>query len=500
MTLPRLPQPLGIYRRPVRVAGSALMALLLAGCGSLLQTPYQAPAVSIPAQWQTTGQTDSHGIRTTESHDAVDPGTDDHDSPADLAWWQRFDDPVLNQLVSAVLERNNDLAAAGLRLRRAQLQAGLARTDMLPVLSGSGRASTDRNLDDGSSSRAYSWSFGLGYEIDLWGRLASRRDAADWAAAASAQDLRSTALLLVGTTLDLYWRAAFAQQQIRISEASIDYARQTRDLIQAQYEAGAVSALEVAEADRNVWDQENQLSQLRQDLRETLNALAVLLDGPPGDVVQVPTELPDRPLPTVVAGLPADLLGRRPDLMAAELRLRQVLADADATRLSYYPALSLTGSLGGASTALVNLLQNPVAALGAGLTLPFLQWQQMQQTTALAETDYAEAVVNFRQTLYEALAEVENALSARQALADQARLLQQSLAASFTTERLYEVRYRAGAVALKDWLDAQERRRAAELAVARNRLERYANQVLLYQALGGDASLSAAAAPAASIT
>src|SRR5690606_5932196 len=132
------------------------------------------------------------------------------------------------------------------------------------------------------------------YEVDLWGRLASRRDAADWAAAASAQDLRSTRLLLIGTTLDLYWNAAFIRQQIAVSEASIEYAQQTRALVQTQYDAGAVSGLELAEAERNVLDQQNQLSRLNQQLRETLNALAVLLDGPPGDVVEVPTHLPDR--------------------------------------------------------------------------------------------------------------------------------------------------------------------------------------------------------------
>ncbi len=477
MAFPRMPKPFASHHhRPVRVAGSALLAVLLAGCGAMLQTPYDPPAVEVPAQWQA----DVRG----------GAETDDTPSPsatADDRWWQRFDDPVLNQLVSTMLERNNDLAAAALRLRRAQLQAGLARTDLFPQASGRAGADVDRPLDGGNTSDRYSWSFGLNYEVDLWGRLARQRDAAEWAAAASAADLHSTVLLLLGTTLDLYWNAAFLRQQIGVSQASIDYAEQTRELVETQYEAGAASGLERAEADRNLLEQQNQLSQLRQQLRETRNALAVLLDGPPGDVVPLPELLPDRPLPAVAATLPAEVLARRPDLQAAEFRLRQSLAEADATRASFYPTLSLTGSLGGASTALVNLLQNPVVALGAGLTLPFLQWQRMEQTTELADTDYATAVVEFRQTLYEALAEVEDALSARSALAEQARLLAEVLAASRKTEELYEVRYRAGAVPLKDWLDAQERRRAAELAVARNRLERYANQVLLYQALGGDA-------------
>ncbi|KCB31380.1 outer membrane efflux protein, partial [Bordetella hinzii CA90 BAL1384] len=178
-----------------------------------------------------------------------------------------------------------------------------------------------------------------------------------------------------------------------------------------------------------------------------------------------------------------------PDLRAAEARLRAAVATTDATRASYYPPLTLTGSLGSASDSLGNLLANPVAALGAGLALPFLNWNQMRLNIRISETDYAILVAQFRQTLYQAMSDVENALSARGQLADRARLLQASLDAAREAERLYEVRYRAGAVALRFWLDAQEKRRAAEVAADENRLQRLRNQVQVYQALGGDAAV-----------
>ncbi|MCD0505773.1 TolC family protein, partial [Bordetella petrii] len=186
--------------------------------------------------------------------------------------------------------------------------------------------------------------------------------------------------------------------------------------------------------------------------------------------------------------VPADLLGRRPDLRAAELRLRQALAQTDATRASFYPPLMLTGSVGSASTALGNLLQNPVGVLGAGLTLPFLNWNQMQLNIRVSETEYELRVVQFRQALYQAMADVENALSARTQFAEQAGLLEQSLDAARQAEDLYEVRYRSGAVSLRFWLDAQEQRRTAEIERDQNTLDRLLNQVGLYQALGGDVS------------
>ena len=200
---------------------------------------------------------------------------------------------------------------------------------------------------------------------------------------------------------------------------------------------------------------------------------------------QTPTRLPETALPLVAAGVPAELLARRPDLRAAEARLRNVLASGDATRASYYPALTLTGQLGTSSSALLSLLSNPVAALGAGLSLPFLRAREMQLSGELASAQYAEAVTNFRQTLYTALADVENALSARTQLAVQGEQLALQLTAAREAERLYEVRYRTGAAALRLWLDAQERRRSAELAQQQNRLDQRNALATLYRVLGG---------------
>lgn len=163
----------------------------------------------------------------------------------------------------------------------------------------------------------------------------------------------------------------------------------------------------------------------------------------------------------------------------------------DSTRASFYPTLGLTGTVGGSSAALSNLLANPVATLGAGITLPFLNFNQARLNIRVSEADYELAVVSFRQTLLAAFTDVDNALSARTQLAAQGEALSQSLAAARRAEQLYEVRYRAGAVPLRTWLDAQESRRGAEIAQAQNMLARLNNQVAIYQALGGDLAPSA---------
>ena len=309
---------------------------------------------------------------------------------------------------------------------------------------------------------------------------------ADWEAQATEEDRQAAGLSLVGTVTDLYWQIAYLNQRIVASEESIAYARKTLELVQAQHRAGSASGLEEAEATQTLTSQLASHTQLIQQRVEARNALAILFDGPPGAAFPELARLPDAGLPAVEAGLPASLLTRRPDLKAAELRLRENVATVDATRVGYYPTLTLTGSVGGSSSALSDVLAHPIGTLGAGLVLPFVQWRDMQRNVAVSQADADVAIVAFRQTWYQALADVENALSARQQYDAQAEQLEIALAAARKVERLYEVQYRAGAIPLKTWLDGQESRRTAENSLAENRLNRLNNAVTLYQALGGD--------------
>lgn len=447
-------------------------AIALIGCASGAATRYERPVVPLPAGF-------AHAPETKGS-----PVVQDR-------WWREFRDPALDALIDTALARNPDLAAAAIRVRRATLRARLAGNALLPIANGNASTGLSQPLSGSArpTAQTASGSAGLAWEVDLFGKLAAQRDAALFEAQATAEDRDAAALSLVGTAANLYWQIAFANQRIALGEQSLAYTRRTQALVEAQYRAGAVSALEPREVVQSVAAQEAALQQLEQTRTEAREALSVLLDGPAPPPAE-PQVLGSAPLPPVAAGLPAELLGRRPDLRGVELRLRRTLASSDATRLNYYPALTLTGSLGGSSTALLNVISNPVAALGAGLTLPFLNIRAMRFDTQIARTDYAEAVVLFRKSLYTALAEVENALSARTTLSAQEEALRRSRDAAVDAERLYEVRYRAGVVPLRPWLDAQERRRAADIALSANRLARLENQVTLHQAVGGSFDVS----------
>lgn len=442
-------------------------ALATSGCASLTRTPYERPSAPLPAIYAQ-GQVDDRPIA------------------RDDRWWREFRDPSLDALIDLAIARNPDLAAAAVRVRRATLQAQLTGNALFPIASGSADTGFSRGLSGAARSTRENASAMLGvtWQVDLFGRLANERDAAAFETLATAQDRDAAFLTLIGTTASLYWQIALANERIALGEQSLAYARRAQALVDAQYRAGAVSALEQREIEQTVTTQVAALSQLRQTRVEARQTLMVVLDGVQSPVSERQS-LGTEPLPAVAAGLPADLLRRRPDLRASELRLRRTLASGDATRASYYPAVSLTGGLGTSSTSLLDLIANPVATLGAGLTLPFLNVRAMRFDRAIARTQYEEAVILFRKSLYTALSEVENALSARQELAAQTDVLGQAQDAARAAERLYEVRYRSGAVPLRTWLDAQERRRSAELALSANRFARLQNQMSLHQVLGG---------------
>jgi NodT family efflux transporter outer membrane factor (OMF) lipoprotein len=436
--------------------GILVSALLLTACAS---THYDTPQAPMTAQFAHAG-----------------PGTDAASQSAD--WWTAFGDPTLNTLVANVLAHNNDLAAAALRVQQAQLQAGLTRLDQFPSANGGLSAST-------SDSTRFLASLGVSYEVDLWGRLAANSRAANWEAQATEEDRQAAKLALIGTTAELYWRIAYTHQQIVAGDQNLASAIKVRDLVTIQHDAGAVSGVEVAEADQSVNSQRASLSGLQQQLVEYRSAVTVLLGGTPWPETSEPQSLPDIPLPEVRAGVPAELLSRRPDLRAAELRLRETLADVDIAKTAFYPGLSLTASGGASSSELGSLFNNPTGSIGAALSLPFLDFPRLSRNVEISQKSYDIAVLNFKTTLLQALADTDNALSNRTQLAEQGASQAASLGAARKAEALYAIRYRTGSVALRIWLDAQQSLRQSQLSYDNNRLSQLINQSTLYQALGG---------------
>jgi NodT family efflux transporter outer membrane factor (OMF) lipoprotein len=316
-----------------KLASALLLGSSLVGCAAVVKTPYEQPSIAVPGSFQ------NNTVLSKQIYDDV---------LADQ-WWTLFKDPQLNTLVEDVLSRNSNLAVAGINLQQARIQARQTQSQQ-GVRIGDARVSTGRqfSLDgDGDRSTGISLGYpGLSYELDLFGKLANQTEAARWEARATEQDLQATAQSLIGTTAQLYWQLAYLNERYSVVQQNLATAQKTYDLVRVQYRAGAVSGLDLTQAEQAIQSQQATLSEIEQQRVETRTALAVLMNMPVQQLsIQEPQRLPNIALPAIEAGLPASLLSRRPDLNAAELRLRKALANKDANKASYYPSISLTAAL-----------------------------------------------------------------------------------------------------------------------------------------------------------
>jgi len=439
---------------------------ILAGCSGFNRSQFEMPAVDVPSHWQQENASLTELVQEDE-------------------WWKQFNNPELNGLIERALQTNNDLALATLNLRKARLNAGLSEDDKLPDLSFNASSSNEQEFDTGDVDSSYSTTTELSYELDLWGKFSAAADATQWSAQASEEDRESVAQSLVVTVASLYWQIGYLNQHINIVQSNIKGTEQIITLTKNRYDNGSTTRLAVLESTQDLYKLQVSLSELQQELLESKHALSILLNQPPQDVMINIEKLPEGTLPEIASGLPADLLVRRPDVRSSLYQLKSTLAERDAVDASYFPSLTLTGDLGTSSSKLLELLQNPVGTLGAQLSLPFLNWNQMKLNKNISEIDYQMAVINYRVTLYQAFEEVANYLSAKQHYQYQYDIQQAQYSNAQEVEKIYASQYRAGAIDMIDWINALEAKRDAQASLLENKYNQFVIQAKLYQALGG---------------
>ncbi|CAI2100418.1 Cation efflux system protein CusC precursor [Serratia fonticola] len=415
-----------------------LLPLLLGGCGSLTKSDYQRPMLSVPAEWRVQ-DTGSGYLQHT-----------DH-------WWDNFEDPQLSMLIGRALTSNNDLAIAGIQLQQARLAAGLTDTNLTPDVSVTGSANNSKNLRNNTTpTESYSTTLSLSYELDLWGKLARAREQSQWQVEATEQDRQNTALTLIGNTAQYYWQIANLNQKIKQQQTGLEISQQTLALVQSRYASGAAGQLDLLQAKQSLLNRENAYRTLQQQREENRNALAILFNRSPTDRQAERSSLDINQDVPIAKVLPVEVIARRPDVKAAEGRLRAALAGSDVQRLSFYPSLSLAASLGSASSIFSQWFSDPVRTLGANAALPFVQWNTVQLTIEKSDLDVKQAAIVFRSQVYNALADVDNAMSQRLSYQQQKINQQQNLQLSLQRLVLARSQYQAGAVSFQSLLDAED--------------------------------------------
>ncbi|MDA1183615.1 MAG: efflux transporter outer membrane subunit, partial [Acidobacteria bacterium] len=413
-------------------------------------------------------------------------------------WWTAFGDPTLDQVVQQALEQNRDLVAAASRLEQAAADSRIAGSGLLPTVQASFNGSRRRQNfigfpipgSDGRVLSTVSANMGVSldttWEADLWGRLRAGARASLADLQATAADYRGAQLSIAGQTVKAWLAAVEARQQISLAEATVASFRASSEQVRSRFEAGLRSSLDVRLSLSSLASAEALLQQRRQQLDATQRQLGVLLGQYAGMNLGIATELPDVPA-AVPAGLPADLVRRRPDLVAAERRLAAVNERLVVAERDLYPRISLTGSTGTASGALKSLFDPAfsVWSLAGSLLQPIFQGGRLRAGVDRAEARVDESLATYAAAALQAYAEVEAALAAEAFFQERLGYLSVSSEQSRSAEALAEARYRSG---LENFVTVLEAQRLAlqadgELIAARRLL--LENRVDLYLALGG---------------
>jgi outer membrane protein TolC len=281
-----------------------------------------------------------------------------------------------------------------------------------------------------------------------------------------------------------YWTIARDQSALILAEEDLKRAQQTQAMVERRYQAGVVSGLDLTQARSTTLQQENIVSKAQLAVKKNQWQLGVILNQTPESTAGTSAVLPTV-YPSIPAGIPADALNRRPDLVAATAKLKANFADNEASRKSWYPTLSLTGGVGTSSQELANFLLNPVATLGAGLALPFIQFNEMALSNKSNAADYEAAVIEYRQKWFVSLQEVESALAGLQQLNTELPRMKTVAAETLKAEQQTQTRYEAGAIAFDLVLNARARRQAADYALLQHQYLLALANVEVYKALGG---------------
>lgn len=421
-------------------------------------------------------------------------------------WWTQMGDPVLDTLIADTLARNLDLEAARARLRRARAQRGVTRADSLPTLNGSGAAQRQQtgdatvtlNVDElpsefagpnrvpGSAFELYQAGFDAAWEADLFGANRARIRADDARVVAAGFDLEDVRTSLAAEVARDYLVVREVQARLAILRRSLALARRTRALAREQEGAGLVTEADTARADAQLLGIEAEVPQAELLELQAAQRLAVLGAREPAALRE--TLAPPRPIPlaeTTGAGVPSELLLRRPDIRGAERRLAAATnAEAGAVR-DLYPRLSLSASYGGVRTAGLIEWASTLFALGANLTAPIFDGGRRQAQVEIRRAERDEALATYRSAVLTAFREVEDALAAS------ARNAQRSALADRTVERRRRARallgeqYRAGLIGLLDLLTAERDLAEAETLAVNARAQVAVDWIGLQKALGG---------------
>ncbi|WP_213941661.1 efflux transporter outer membrane subunit [Pseudomonas sp. dw_612] len=450
------------------------ICLLLSACSS--PAPRPDSSLAPPATWQS-----PHNESAARSN---------------AQWWTQFGSPPLDRLIEQARVGSFDLAAAVARVRQAQAGTVIAGGSQLPEIKAGANANRQKllrgdgysQLDADSSNEAVDYfdaNLSASYEIDFWGGKRASRDSAQFGLKASEFDQATVELTLLSGVANSYTKTLSLREQRRIAELNLANAQSVLKLVQTRYDSGSATALELAQQKGLVAAQQRQLPTVQQQADESLITLAALLGRPVQQLAPIDEAFDHLQWPVIGAGVPSQLLSRRPDIARAEAQLAAAQADVTVARAAMLPSITLSANIGSGANSASDILRSPFYNLTAGLVAPIFNNGRLGAERDKATARQQELLEMYRGAIVNGFADVEKALNSIRWLDEQRQWQSEELNQAQTAFDIAQSRYQAGAEDLLTVLETQRTLYAAQDLNVQLKLSRLQASIALYKALGG---------------
>ena len=443
--------------------------LLLSACA--MGPDYERPEVPVPDEFA----------------EPVLPGL----SIANLRWWELFHDEDLIVLVETALANNNELAIAIARIEEARAALGFVRADQFPNLD-AGASAGRGNVAPGAAfpgdtSDIFILATSLSFELDLWGKLRRSTEAARAELLATVEARNVVTITLIADVASIYLLLLDLDNRLEIAEHTMDTRQDSLEIIQARFDRGVVPLIDVNQAEIELEDAAAELAALQRQNQQAENLLSVLLGRNPGPILRHRAQKQPLFTPDIPAGLPSELLERRPDVRQASQQLAAQTARIGVAEALRFPSLSLTGSLGLASTDLDGFISsdNKVWGVSADLLGPVFDAGRGKSRVEAERARTEQLLNNYQLTVLRAFQEVEDSLIDIRSFRDEALARERQVTSARSASGLSRARYDGGVTSYLEVLESERSLFRAELLASSTRREQLVSIVSLYKALGG---------------
>jgi outer membrane protein, multidrug efflux system len=460
--------------RTAKLLNVVLFSLVLAGC--MVGPNYHRPAVQTPTAYRDLAENPQLQAQTA--------------SYADLPWWQVFQDPKLQELIRTALKQNYDLQLATERINAARAQLAVTRSSLFPQVSANSTFSGGKENTEQSRFNFLTLTADAAFQLDFFGKL-RRATEASRAQLLATEDARQVVVLtLVSDVASDYFTLLQLDLQIAITRETVNTQTDSVKLTRLRLDHGVATKLDVLQAQQVLDTANAQIPDLERQIAQEEDALSILLGNYPQDIARGTPLIEQTLPPEVPAGLPSSILERRPDIREAEQILVAANADIGVAKAQFFPQISLTGSGGGSFGrdslfSSLNTTQLGIWSYGAQVSQPIFTGGALKGNLHLAESQYQQALIGYREAIQHAFGDVSDALVGYEKF-HQVRTRQQDTVADLQeTVRISTLRYKGGTTTYLEVLDGQRSLYGAELTLAAARGDEYRGLVQLYKALGG---------------